>query len=200
MNATLKYIALAALVVVCALAFWFFRPPSETAETETEPATEASAPDRDVRGTATPVRVDRETGTRPADPATAEADAAEEGGEQAPVDPAVVDAAGNAVPNDDRAAEYVHAPVEAMQTRIMEATSRLPEGRKIQGVTILCMTGGMDCRVTGVAPTPEDLKTFAETLEVTPASADEDAPPTVEVNSTESMSSGMTDFELGVYY
>ncbi len=200
MDSNLKYIALAALVVVCALAFYFLRPPPEGTEADEETATEAATPDKDVRATATPVRVDRETGTRPAEPGDAEATPGEGDQPAEPVDPAVADAAGEAVPNDDRAAEYVHAPAEVMQTRIMEATTKLPEGRKIQGVTILCMTGGMDCRVTGVAPTPQDLRTYAETIEVTPASGEEEAPPTVEINSTQSMSSGMTDFEMGVYY
>jgi len=88
----------------------------------------------------------------------------------------------------------------ALQTRIDRALATLPEGRGITGMTVLCRGGGADCLVTGTATTPEDLRAFAEQVEILEAAEGEDAAPTVQINQTQSQSSGMTDFEIGVIY
>jgi hypothetical protein len=200
----LKMAAMVGLVLVAALAFWFLRGP--VGGTDEGPDEDTTAADRGSAGTASHSRSDSTTRVQPHG---AVGDVA--GSSERPtipltlpqvtdLDVAAADAAGQGAPDDERYAEYIHPPAEVLQTRVMAATTALPEGRKIEGVTILCLTGGTDCRVSAVAPTPQDVRTFAETLEVTPAQDGEETAPTVEINSTESMSSGMTDFEMGVYY
>lgn len=95
---------------------------------------------------------------------------------------------------------FVLPPHAALQSRIDQAAAALPEGRAITGMTVLCRGGGTDCLVTGTATTPEDLRTFAEQIETLEAAESEDAAPTVEIQQTQSLSSGTTDFEIGVIY
>lgn len=201
-----KMAAMAGLVVAVALAFWFFRGPAGGTDEDSGDGTTEAAAGGSQTGSASHARSDSASRVQPHGGAGEIAGAAARSTtpamppQAAVLDVAVADAAGQGAPDDERYAEYVHPPVEVLQTRILAATTALPEGRKIEGITILCLTGGTDCRVTGVSPTPQDLRTFAETLEVAPAQDGEDSAPTVEINSSESMSSGMTDFEMGVYY
>lgn len=201
MDSKIKIPAMVALVVLVALAFWYLRGMPDAPATEVDETTKASE-DQDRGGTAaftpnTETPPDARAFRTPPD-IVKDGDPSARGDDDTDDQPAVVPA-GTSPPDETRMADFVHAPVPALQARITRATTELPEGRQIQGVTILCLTGGSDCRVTGVAATPEDLRTFAETLEVAPAEGDEQAP-TVEINSTESATSGMTDFEIGVYY
>jgi len=204
MDSKIKIVAMVALVLIVGLAFWFVRGmPGEPEETPSTAG--ANSADRSAGAAVTPTPAGGGTHTQqdqtgPDRGETVDPDLVTRGASVEERGEAQADAAGEGIPDDTRIADYVHAPLPALQTRIQAATLELPEGRQIRGVTILCLTGGADCRVTGVAAVPMDVRTFAENIEVAPAVGDEEQAPTVEVNSTESMSSGMTDFEMGVYY
>ena len=208
MDSKIKIMAMVALVAVAALAFWFLRPtPGGTDGDETTGGSANQDPDG-VATSVPPIDEDeyaRSLRTPPdiirnGDPSARGDDDTDDPGDEDGGGPRPGSSEGASLTHEPGPADYLHAPIPALDARITRATTELPESRQIQGVTILCLTGGTDCRVTGVSATPQDLRTFAETLESAPAAEGEDAAPTVEINSTESMSSGMTDFELGVYY
>ena len=137
-------------------------------------------------------------GTPTGEPAVSRAELGEGDADDPAVDtPSDAPAAGAP---DAASGAFATSPPAALQARLDQAAAALPEGRGISGMTVSCRTGGSDCLVTGTATTPEDLRAFAEQIETLDAAEGEDAAPTVEINQTQSMSSGMTEFEIGVLY
>jgi len=94
---------------------------------------------------------------------------------------------------------YGEAPAPAMQARFEKVIATMESGRQVSLASVGCKTGGGDCRLVGTAPTPIDIRTFAEGVEQSPPVGDEQLP-TVSVEETHSSSSGETRFKMGVYY
>jgi hypothetical protein len=94
---------------------------------------------------------------------------------------------------------YTADPLPALDERVREAAASALDGRTITIHSFGCLTGGADCRVSGTAQVPTDVRRMAEQIEQGTTDGDEEAP-TVEIDHTRGSSSGSTDFVLGVYY
>jgi len=95
--------------------------------------------------------------------------------------------------------EYAADPLPALDERVRSAAVEVTDGRSVTITSFGCLDGGRDCRVSGVAETPSDLRKMAERIEQDAAAGDEEVP-TVEIHETRGSSSGSTDFQIGVYY
>jgi hypothetical protein len=94
---------------------------------------------------------------------------------------------------------YGEAPTATLQSRFDRVIAGMQTGRQVSLAVVGCKAGGGDCRLVGTAPTPIDIRTFAEGVEQSTPEGDEQLP-TVTIEETHSSSSGESRFKMGVYY